>query len=110
MNNDSDNASSGTGYNPFVNETAEERQARTERWRAGLRQIILSDLSYFHKQRWNRIHAELFHKINDAPDEETRVKLKAEMDTHYKTRFYPETSREALLAEVDTRELPPPGL
>lgn len=94
----------------FENETAEQKKERTERWRALLRQTILGDLSYFHKQRWIRIHAELFHKIADAPDEETKARWEAEMDAHYKTRFYPETSREALLAEVDTRELPPPGL
>ncbi len=91
-------------------ESPDDKQARIEKWRASLRQIILSDLGYFHKQRWNRIHAELFHRINDAPDEATKAQLEAEMDAHYKIRFYPETSREALLAEVDTRELPPPGL
>ncbi|RYZ82758.1 MAG: hypothetical protein EOP06_21160 [Proteobacteria bacterium] len=94
----------------FDNETPEQKQARTEHWRGLLRQGILSDLSYHHKQRWIRLHAELFHKISDAPDEETKAKLEAEMDELYKTRFYPETSREALLAEIDTRELPPPGL
>lgn len=94
----------------FANETPAQKQTRTEKWRASIRELILSDLDYFHKKRWNRIHAELFHKINAAPDAETKAQLEAEMDTHYETRFYPETSREVLLAEVDTRELPPPGL
>ncbi|MGI4940830.1 MAG: hypothetical protein ACRYHQ_09755 [Janthinobacterium lividum] len=64
---------------------------------------IEHDLDYLHRERWNRITAELSDRIEAAtPDE--RLALSEQLDRHYADRFRPETSRAALLAEVGASE------
>lgn len=60
---------------------------------------IEHDLPYLHRERWYRIALELAERIKQAEGDE-RDNLQREIDRHYLTRFHPETSRAALLAEA----------
>lgn len=63
------------------------------------RRQIEHDLPHLHRERWNRIAAELGEQIEAAAGDE-REQLKQRLDSHYADRFHPETSRAALLAEA----------
>lgn len=63
------------------------------------RRQIEHDLPHLHRERWNRIAAELGEQIEAAAGDE-REHLKQRLDQHYADRFHPETSRAALLAEA----------
>lgn len=63
------------------------------------RRQIEHDLPHLHRERWNRIAAELGEQIEAAAGDE-RERLKQRLDEHYADRFHPETSRAALLAEA----------
>lgn len=64
---------------------------------------IENDLPHLHRERWNRIEAELTEQI-EAATGETRSQLERQLDQHYSNRFRSETSREALLAEAGITE------
>ncbi|RYZ90955.1 MAG: hypothetical protein EOP06_07305 [Proteobacteria bacterium] len=89
-------------------------QVRTEQQCTGIQENLDNYLFYFHKHRWAQIAADIRHRIRNAPDDEARAVVKAELDAHYETQFHPETSREVLLAEsnkadfvLNIREVPP---
>ena len=63
------------------------------------RSQIEHDLPHLHRERWNRITAELAEQIEAAAGDE-REHLKQRLHQHYADRFHPETSRTALLAEA----------
>lgn len=63
------------------------------------RSQIEHDLPHLHRERWYRIALELGERIKQAEGDE-RDGLQREIDRHYLTRFHPETSRAALLAEA----------
>ena len=67
------------------------------------RQQIEADLPYLHKERWNRITRDLRDQIEQAPPAE-RDAIEEQLRQHYTTRFHPETSRAALLAEAGITE------
>lgn len=64
---------------------------------------IENDLPHLHRERWNRITAELTDQIDAATGEE-RARLEQQLDQHYSNRFRSETSRDALLAEAGITE------
>ncbi len=64
---------------------------------------IEHDLPQLHRERWNRIAAELSEQIEKATGDR-RAELSQALDQHYANRFRPETSRPALLAEADIGE------
>jgi hypothetical protein len=60
---------------------------------------IEHDLPHLHRERWNRIAAELSGQIEAATGDD-RARLQHQLDRHYKDRFRSESSRQALLAEA----------
>ena len=64
---------------------------------------IEHDLPQLHRERWNRIAAELSEQVYAATDD-TRAELSQALDQHYANRFRPETSLPALLAEAGLGE------
>ncbi|WP_146173433.1 hypothetical protein [Sphingomonas faeni] len=60
---------------------------------------IEHDLPHLHRERWNRIAAELTDQIEAATGDD-RARLQHQFDRHYEDRFRSESSREALLAEA----------
>ena len=64
---------------------------------------IEHDLPQLHRERWNRIAAELSDKMYAATGDR-RAELTQALDRHYADRFRPETSRAALLAEAGVGE------
>lgn len=57
---------------------------------------LLSDL---HQERWALTAAKLDRRLKAAEGEE-REEIERQLDAHYDTRFYPETSREAIMQQI----------
>lgn len=64
---------------------------------------IEHDLPHLHRERWNRITAELTDQIEGATGAE-RDRLQSQLDRHYLDRFDSQTSRAALMAEAGLGE------
>lgn len=73
---------------------------RTRQTNADLRRSqIEHDLPHLHRERWNRIAAELADQIAGEIGEQ-RAAIERKLEQHYALRFRPESSRDALLAEA----------